>query len=113
MATDTKEPNPSNCVKVLRKKFSMFVEESTACPSKIARRLYSEEVISMATFQKIKECKSEEDKREEVLMAVIQTVNENVKSFHIFCSVLRNVGEHSYAQLLEASYEGIYLYKSL
>ena len=113
MATYTKELNPNNCMRALRKKFTMFVEESTACPRKIARRLYQEDVISMPTLQMIRGCESEEDMREEVLMAVIKTVNENVKSFQIFCAVLRIVGEHSYAELLEASYEGIYSYKSL
>ena len=107
MATNTKELNPSICVKVLRKKFTVFVEESTACPNKIARRLYSEEVISMETFQEIRGCKSEYDIREQVLMAVIETVNEDVKSFHIFCAVLREVDDHSYAECLEAFYKGI------
>lgn len=109
MATNTKELNSSICVKVLRNKFTVFVEESTACPNKIARRLYSKEIISMETFQKIRGCKSKDDIREQVLMAVIETVNEDVKSFHVFCAVLREVDDHSYAECLEAFYKGIYI----
>ena len=84
---------PGQCT--LQKHFSDICDNSALDPSKIARYLFSEEVISNTAREAASQILQPKDQRLEVLLGQVMT-NGTLGSFQTFVEAVKKHGEHDW-----------------
>ena len=80
-------------------------------PFVLARKIYSEEVMSEDVYQKVKdkECRdTKEERLEKILDCLKNRIEHNANIFNIFVGILRNLSQDDLADNIVAKYIGIY-----